>query len=74
MKSDHNSSHLPAKPAECLQYWSTPDAVTRDAITPNPAIRDCVDCGTPFFSRSSGNVVCVFCRAASTAEFDQGGL
>lgn len=37
---------------------------------PNPAIRDCVECALPFFSRGAGNVVCVVCRAESTAEFE----
>lgn len=33
------------------------------------AMRDCVECTLPFFSRNAGNVVCLMCRAASNADF-----
>lgn len=39
-------------------------------VRANPAMRDCVDCATPFYSRSAGNVVCPICREASTATFE----
>lgn len=42
-------------------------------VTPAPAMRDCLHCGKPFFSRSAANVVCVICRSESTAKFE-GGL
>jgi hypothetical protein len=34
------------------------------------AMRDCVCCRRPFFSRSAGNVVCSVCRHESTAVFE----
>lgn len=37
---------------------------------PTAAMRDCVVCTLPFYSRSAGNVVCSVCRSESTAEFE----
>lgn len=34
------------------------------------AMRDCVQCERPFFSKSAANVVCVICKAESRAVFE----
>lgn len=41
------------------------------SASPNPRMRDCVQCHRPFFSRGARNVVCVVCK--SQINFD-GGL
>ena len=54
--------------------WSADDPRRRhyEITAPTAAMRDCVDCTLPFFSRSAANVVCPDCRAASTATFEGG--
>ena len=43
-----------------------------DTIKPTAAMRDCVECCLPFYSRSAANVVCGPRREASTAVFEGG--
>lgn len=72
MKIDRNPGHLTTASAECPTKRAFPARHHAHAVTPNPAIRDCVECELPFFSSSAANVVCLVCKDASTAEFDQG--